>query len=120
MATFLQRIRQKRQAKRAAEKERARQVLVSKQLAQPGIAQAVDIAPNDPIVAYFLSSPGAVEIEKLQLESPTLKELKAAGIKLTIPLVSQGELVGLINLGGRLSEQDYSRLISPTSSPWLT
>ncbi len=108
MATFLQRMRQKRRAKRAAEKEQTRQALVGKRLAQPGVAQAVDIAPNDPIVAYFLSSPGAVEIEKLQLESPTLKELKAAGIKLTIPLVSQGELVGLINLGGRLSEQDYS------------
>jgi serine phosphatase RsbU (regulator of sigma subunit)/anti-sigma regulatory factor (Ser/Thr protein kinase) len=108
MATFLQRMRQKRRAKRAAEKEQARQALVGKRLAQPGVAQAVDIAPNDPIVAYFLSSPGAVEIEKLQLESPTLKALKAAGIKLTIPLVSQGELVGLINLGGRLSEQDYS------------
>jgi serine phosphatase RsbU (regulator of sigma subunit)/anti-sigma regulatory factor (Ser/Thr protein kinase) len=108
MATFLQRMRQKRRAKRAAEKEQARQALVGKRFAQPGVAQAVDIAPNDPLVAYFLSSPGAVEIEKLQLESPTLKELKASGIKLTIPLVSQGDLVGLINLGGRLSEQDYS------------
>lgn len=108
MATFLQRIRRKRLAKRAVEKEQTRQALTGKRFAQPGVAQTVDIAPNDPIVAYFLSSPDAVEIEKLQLESPTLKELKAAGIKLTIPLVSQGELVGLINLGGRLSEQDYS------------
>lgn len=108
MATFLQRMRQKRRARRAAEKEQARQSLSGKQSTQPGVAQAMDIAPNDPIVAYFLSSPGAVEIEKLQLESPTLKELKAAGVKLTIPLVSQGELVGLMNLGGRLSEQDYS------------
>jgi serine phosphatase RsbU (regulator of sigma subunit)/anti-sigma regulatory factor (Ser/Thr protein kinase) len=108
MAPFLQRIRQKRRARRAAENERARQALVGKRVAQPGVAQIVDIAPNDPIVAYFLGSPGAVEIEQLQLESPTLKALKAAGIKLTIPLISQGELIGLINLGERLSEQDYS------------
>jgi serine phosphatase RsbU (regulator of sigma subunit)/anti-sigma regulatory factor (Ser/Thr protein kinase) len=69
---------------------------------------AVSIAPNDPIVAYFLSAPGAVEIERLHLNSPALRALRAAGVKLAIPLVSQGELVGLLNLGPRLSEQDYS------------
>ncbi|MGZ3714309.1 MAG: ATP-binding SpoIIE family protein phosphatase, partial [Ktedonobacterales bacterium] len=66
------------------------------------------IAPNDPLVAYFLSAPGAVEIDKLHFESPALQSLRAAGVKMTIPLVSQGELVGLLNLGPRLSEQDYS------------
>jgi serine phosphatase RsbU (regulator of sigma subunit)/anti-sigma regulatory factor (Ser/Thr protein kinase) len=76
----------------------------SQRLAPP----PVDIAPNDPIVAYFLSTPGAVEIDKLKLDSPALQILKAAGVKITIPLVSQGELVGLLNLGPRLSEQDYS------------
>ncbi|HEU5368316.1 MAG TPA: SpoIIE family protein phosphatase, partial [Ktedonobacterales bacterium] len=63
---------------------------------------------NDPIVAYFLSAPGAVDIERLHLDSPALRALRAAGVKLAIPLVSQGELVGLLNLGPRLSEQDYS------------
>ena len=69
---------------------------------------AVDIAPNDPIVAYFLSAPGAVEIDKLHLELPALRALRAAGVKLVVPLVSQGELVGLLNLGPHMSEQDYS------------
>jgi serine phosphatase RsbU (regulator of sigma subunit)/anti-sigma regulatory factor (Ser/Thr protein kinase) len=68
----------------------------------------IDIAPNDPIVAYFLSSPGAVELDKLHLDSPAIRDLRAAGITLVIPLVSQGELVGLLNLGPRLSQQDYS------------
>lgn len=68
----------------------------------------LDIAPNDPLVAYFLSAPGATEIDKLHMDSPALKTLKAAGVKMVIPLVSQGELVGLLNLGPRLSEQDYS------------
>src|SRR5579863_5670894 len=68
----------------------------------------LDIAPNDPLVAYFLSSPGATELDKLHMDSPALKALKASGIKMVIPLVSQGELVGLLNLGPRLSEQDYS------------
>jgi serine phosphatase RsbU (regulator of sigma subunit)/anti-sigma regulatory factor (Ser/Thr protein kinase) len=69
---------------------------------------AIEIAPNDPIIAYFQSAPGAVEIDKLTLDSPALRALKAAGVKLAVALVSQGELIGLLNLGPRLSEQDYS------------
>jgi serine phosphatase RsbU (regulator of sigma subunit)/anti-sigma regulatory factor (Ser/Thr protein kinase) len=68
----------------------------------------VDIAPDDPINAYFLNAPDAVEVDKLQMASPTVRNLKEAGVKLVIPLVSQGELVGLLNLGQRRSEQDYS------------
>ena len=35
-------------------------------------------------------------------------ELRAAGVALVVPLVTQGELIGTLNLGPRLSEQDYS------------
>jgi serine phosphatase RsbU (regulator of sigma subunit)/anti-sigma regulatory factor (Ser/Thr protein kinase) len=73
-----------------------------------GAAPAVEIAPNDPIVTYFQSAPGAVEIDKLDLDSAGLRALKTVGVKLAVPLVSQGELIGLLNLGPRLSEQDYS------------
>ena len=66
------------------------------------------IAPDDPILAYFQSSPGPVEIDKLKLDSPALEALREAGVKLAVPLVSQGELIGVLNLGPRLSEQDYS------------
>jgi serine phosphatase RsbU (regulator of sigma subunit)/anti-sigma regulatory factor (Ser/Thr protein kinase) len=68
----------------------------------------VEIAPNDPLLAYFQSANEAVDIEALELDSPALRELKAAGVKLAVPLVSQGELIGVLNLGPRLSEQDYS------------
>lgn len=68
----------------------------------------VDIAPDDPLVAYFLDTPGAVELDRLRLDSPALRELKAAGVVMAIPLISQGELVGVLNLGPRLSQQDYS------------
>jgi serine phosphatase RsbU (regulator of sigma subunit)/anti-sigma regulatory factor (Ser/Thr protein kinase) len=71
-------------------------------------APEVELSPNDPIIAYFQSVPGAVEIEKLDLDSPGLRALKESGVKLTVPLVSQGELIGLLNLGPRLSEQEYS------------
>jgi serine phosphatase RsbU (regulator of sigma subunit)/anti-sigma regulatory factor (Ser/Thr protein kinase) len=68
----------------------------------------VEIGPNDPLLAYFQSANEAVDIDALELDSPALRELKAAGVKLAVPLVSQGELIGVLNLGPRLSEQDYS------------
>src|SRR5215213_393991 len=78
--------------------------------AAPEIAEAppVDIAPNDPILAYFQSASGPVDIDTLELESPARDALRAAGVKLVVPLVAQGELIGLLNLGPRLSEQEYS------------
>ena len=71
-------------------------------------ARPVDIAPNDPLLAYLQSASGAVDLDALDLDSPALRELKAAGVRLVVPLVSQGELIGVLNLGPRLSEQDYS------------
>ena len=68
----------------------------------------IDIAPNDPIIAYFQSASGAVDVDGLELDSPAVKALKDAGVKLVVPLVTQGELIGLLNLGPRLSERDYS------------
>jgi len=68
----------------------------------------IDIAPNDPILAYFHAGSGAVAIDELQLDSPAVAVLRAAGVKLVVPLISQGELIGLLNLGQRLSDQDYS------------
>src|ERR687893_440230 len=72
------------------------------------VAPELDIAPNDPILAYLASVSGVVEVEKLDLDSPALKEMKEAGVKLVVPLINQGELIGLLNLGPRLSEQEYS------------
>jgi len=85
-------------------------------LAQPREALAapdpepprVEIAPYDPLVGYLQSARGVVEIDRVDLDSPALRSLRDAGVKLTIPLVAQGELIGLLNLGQRLSEQEYS------------
>ena len=70
--------------------------------------QPIEIAPNDPIIAYFQSAPGSVDLEGLELDSPALRSLRASGVRLVVPLVTQGELIGLLNLGPRLSDQEYS------------
>src|ERR1700680_2661556 len=104
MATLFQRIRIGRTKRGDQAVQKPSLVSRSRKIETPPL----DIAPNDPLVAYFLSAPGATETDKLHMDSPALKALQAAGVKMVIPLVSQGELVGLLNLGPRLSEQDYS------------
>ena len=71
-------------------------------------APELDIAPNDPILAYLAGASGVVEVDKLDLDSPALEKMREANVKLLVPLVSQGELIGLLNLGPRLSQQEYS------------
>ncbi len=70
--------------------------------------QQLEIAPNDPIVGFFQGASGPVAIDGLDLDSPALEQLRDAGVELVAPLVSQGELVGVLNLGPRLSGQEYS------------
>ena len=69
---------------------------------------AVDIPDADPLLAYLQSAPGPVDVARLELDSPAVAAMREAGVALIVPLVSQGELIGTLNLGPRLSEQDYS------------
>jgi len=69
---------------------------------------AVEIAERDPLLTYLQSAPGPVDIARLELDSPAVLALREAGVALVVPLVSQGELIGTLNLGPRLSEQEYS------------
>lgn len=66
------------------------------------------IMPGDPFLAYVQEYTGIIDLEKVTLDSPAVRELKAAGVRLVAPLISQGELIGLLNLGPRLSEQEYT------------
>lgn len=78
--------------------------------AEPAAAAAIaiDIPESDPLLAYLQSAPGPVDIARLELDSPAVRAMREAGVALVVPLVSQGELIGTLNLGPRLSEQDYS------------
>lgn len=76
--------------------------------ATPAREIAVDIADNDPLLAYLQSAPGPVDVARLELDSLAVRALREAGITLVVPLVTHGELIGTLNLGPRLSEQEYS------------
>lgn len=72
------------------------------------IGQSIPIPDNDPLLGYLLGIGAPVEVEKVALESQALDEMRRAGVHLIVPLVSQGELIGTLNLGRRLSDQPYS------------
>lgn len=118
MSTLVRSIRQMLSGPGSDQVEVAERSPVSRSLRTeiPGL----DIAPNDPLLVYLQSTSGVVEVSRLKLDSPALAALKAAGVKLAVPLISQRELIGLINLGPRLSEQEYTaddrRLLSNLST----
>ena len=73
-----------------------------------GSDPAVGFRAERPIGRYLLSAGGPVDLERLTLDSPALRSLREAGVKLIAPLAGQGELIGLLNLGPRRSEQEYT------------
>src|SRR5919109_1398176 len=91
---------------RQRQARRARQARPEASPASTEAPPSFDIAPDDPLLAYFQSSPEPVEIEKLRLDSPALEAMRAGGVKLAVPLVTQGELIGVLSLGSRLYEQE--------------
>jgi len=69
---------------------------------------SAELSEDDPFTAYLLAATGPVDIRRLNLESPALKALKEAGAVLVVPMISAGVTVGLLALGPRKSERDYT------------
>src|SRR6266851_3035075 len=63
---------------------------------------ALDIPNDDALVVSVLETTDVVDIDHIHLDSALWRALKEAGVQITLPLISRGELVGLLNLGPRL------------------
>jgi serine phosphatase RsbU (regulator of sigma subunit)/anti-sigma regulatory factor (Ser/Thr protein kinase) len=68
----------------------------------------IPVPVGDPLETLPLSSGGPVVLRDLELESETVDSLREAGVELIVPLIGQGELLGALYLGPRLSDQPYS------------
>jgi serine phosphatase RsbU (regulator of sigma subunit) len=69
----------------------------------------ITIAADDPMRAFALSHSGSLEVARLQLDSPVLHILRTNEVEIALPLISQGELIGMLTLGPRLDGQKYAR-----------
>ena len=68
----------------------------------------IEIPPGDVLETLLLSAGGPVELAAIEAESDTINRLHEDGIELVVPLIGQGELLGALYLGQRLSDQPYS------------
>src|SRR6266567_190835 len=71
----------------------------NEQQKQSGSMELIKVADADSLIAYVLGHSGTLEIDRLQLDSPVLQEMKLRGAEIILPLASQGELLGLLILG---------------------
>src|SRR5205814_4382610 len=81
----------------------------NEQQEKSGSQEEIMIADDDPFLAYALSHPGTLEIDRLQLDSPILEDMKLRAAEMILPLASQGELLGLLILGPDLKGKAYTR-----------
>ena len=68
----------------------------------------VEIPTGDPLETLLLSTGGPVELAGVEVQSKTIDRLREEGVELVVPLIGQGELLGALYLGQRLSDQPYS------------
>jgi serine phosphatase RsbU (regulator of sigma subunit) len=68
----------------------------------------VAILGSDPAYGSLLRPGSVLEVERQPSGSSLMQELRADGIVLVAPLVSRGELAGLLTLGPRVDSHHYS------------
>jgi serine phosphatase RsbU (regulator of sigma subunit) len=81
----------------------------NEQQEQSGSKEEIMVADDDPLIAYVLSHPATLEIDRLHLDSPVLQDIKLRAAEMILPLASQGELLGLLILGPHLKGEAYTR-----------
>jgi len=63
---------------------------------------------NDPLFALLEESEGVTDLRTLRFDSPALAAMRDANVRVVVPLINQGEMLGILNLGPRRSDQEYS------------
>ncbi|MGI9624924.1 MAG: hypothetical protein ACR2PK_19005, partial [Acidimicrobiales bacterium] len=56
---------------------------------------------DDPFVAYLLAIEGPVDVQRIDIDTPLVAKMRAAGAELVVPVVAHGDLVGVLSVGRR-------------------
>ena len=84
------------------------EVIASPTESKTRLIEPIPIPEGDPLETLLLNHGGPLEIQDLELRSTALDAMRIAGVDLIVPLIGQGELLGALYLGPRLSDQPYS------------
>jgi serine phosphatase RsbU (regulator of sigma subunit)/anti-sigma regulatory factor (Ser/Thr protein kinase) len=68
----------------------------------------ISLSADDPLLEYLAGVAEPIRVDRIPLDSPAVRALREADISLVVPLVTSGELVGVLSLGPRRSEREYS------------
>ncbi len=96
------------QLRRSRRSEKLEDAPAQEPLLRTRLIDPVEIPQGDPLESVLLSAGGPVEMSSIEAESETIISLREAGVELVVPLIGQGELLGALYLGSRLSDQPYS------------
>lgn len=86
----------------------------------PAAVDSFELLPGDPLFDFLQHASGTVELDRLTFDSPALRQLRAAGVKLVAPRISQGELIGLLKLDKHPSEDQNWRTLAEFSLASIT
>jgi serine phosphatase RsbU (regulator of sigma subunit) len=67
-----------------------------------------DISLDEQTVSVLLNARGPIDLDASSASTPVLRRFADVYIRLSVPLAAQGNLIGILNLGPRMSETDYS------------
>ena len=68
----------------------------------------IEVPRDDALAGSMVEIGGVLVVDQLFWNSPLEQAVRMAGTVITLPLINQGELIGLLNLGPRKSGQRYS------------
>ena len=98
----------------------------NEQQEQAGSTEAIMVADDDPLIAYMLSHSSALEIDRLHVDSPVLRDMRLRAAEMILPLANQGKLLGLLILGPHLRGEAYAHeertmldILAPQVAPAL-
>lgn len=75
---------------------------------QTEVLDPIAVPAGDPLETLLLSAGAPIEVSDIELDSPAIAQIRESGVELVVPLIGQGELLGALYLGHRLSDQPYS------------
>lgn len=68
----------------------------------------LELPEDDPFFTLLEEAEDVTDLRAIKFDSPALTAMRDANVQIVVPLINQGEMLGILNLGSRRSDQEYS------------